>query len=129
MADEMFSFGLGSLRIHETALDQELHGRTGGVYRWLKRKGVEMTVAAKADAGFETGRLKKSIYHDIERVPLGLKLTVGARAPHALVHHEGARPHAIVIKKTKSRKPRTVLHPGSKANPFLARQLKFIRTP
>lgn len=124
----MFTFKLVP-NLSESAIDHELRGIGGDVYRWLKRKGYEMEMGAVHEVlpHFKTGRLAQSIYSDVERVPVGLKLIVGARAGHALVHHQGSRPHAIPI--IRSPNPRVVHHPGTRANPFLTNQLKLLRTP
>ena len=90
-----------------------------------------------ASAGVRTGRLKASISTAQERAPLGQKLTLTADTPYATFHHEGTKPHVMTsakgmvfmdTRKGRKVKVHVVNHPGNKANPFLAEQIKFLKT-
>lgn len=91
--------------------------------------------AAKAQAGIKTGALKASIKLIHERTVFGQMLTIGSPLSYALVHHEGSRPHVITPKNAKMLRftskgrvvyARTVLHPGTRPNRYLADNLYMI---
>jgi hypothetical protein len=61
-------------------------------------------------------------------------IKIGANSPHAMVHHQGTRPHLIrgkdqqMLRFKKGSRiiyTRQVMHPGTKANKYLTDQFKF----
>ena len=103
-------------------------GGKGTVGAHMKNIGLEILVGSKAMVGVKSGHLRTSI-----RMRQGVRnriqyVEVGSNAPHALVHHEGAKPH--VINPTNGRVlrfnvggmvvyARKVNHPGNKPNNYL----------
>jgi hypothetical protein len=91
------------------------------------KKGV---ILAKAQVGVRTGRLKGSIFSFHLGYATGQAYGIRAIAPYALIHHEGSRPHSMEIVRTSGRSrvlvSRTIMHPGTKPNPYLRNQLDTI---
>lgn len=116
-------------------LDVMLKQPQGEVGRWLRKRGTMIQSAAKARVGVKTGALKASIKLIHERTVFGQMLTIGSPLSYALVHHEGSRPHVITPKNAKMLRftskgrivyARTVLHPGTRPNKYLADNLYMI---
>lgn len=119
----------------EIPLDVMLKQPQGEVGRWLRKRGTMIQSAAKARVGVKTGALKASIKLIHERTVFGQMLTIGSPLSYALVHHEGSRPHVITPKNAKMLRftskgrvvyARTVLHPGTRPNKYLADNLYMI---
>lgn len=113
-----------------------LESPTGHVGKDLMRRALKVQSAAKAQAGVKTGELKKSIH--IRRRPntaSGQTVEIGSSVKHALIHHEGTKPHVILPVRAKQlvftsggRVIRTnkVNHPGTRANKYLSDNLGLI---
>lgn len=123
----------GRYEINHAAVAKLLYGKTPApdmipIYPelWRRAKMVEFT--AKGLAGKDTGRLAASIVTSSElRTPYWW-FKIHARAPYALAHHRGTRPHLITGDMKfrthgKTVHARIVHHPGTKANPFLRNAL------
>jgi hypothetical protein len=86
---------------------------------------------AKAEAGFRTGRLRGSIFAYHLGHAGGQVYGIRATAPYALLHHEGTRAHEMTIVRAGGRSrvltSRTIMHPGTKPNPYLRNQLDTIQ--
>jgi hypothetical protein len=117
-------------------LDFLLNDPFGPVGRHLFVKGRAIVAAAKAQVGVDTGRLKNSIHMRQTRAPLGQEMRIGSPFSYALAHHEGTKPHIITpdraeVLRFSSRGrvvyARSVRHPGTKPNKFLADNLYLIR--
>lgn len=113
-------------------LDDMLYGRTGGTAKHLRRMGNKLERLAKRDVGKKTGSLMRSISVQMSMSSTGLVVFVGARSNIAFLHHEGTRPHVILphtasVLRFRSRGKIVfagqVNHPGTKANPYLSRNL------
>lgn len=130
---------MASVKAHivwrQIPLDVMLKQPQGEVGRWLRKRGTMIQSAAKAQAGIQTGALKASIKLIHERTVFGQMLTIGSSLSYALVHHEGSRPHVITPKNAKMLRftskgrvvyARTVLHPGTRPNKYLADNLYMI---
>lgn len=130
---------MASVKAHivwrQIPLDVLLKQPQGEVGRWLRKRGTMIQSAAKAQAGIKTGALKASIKLIHERTVFGQMLTIGSPLSYALVHHEGSRPHVITPKNAKMLRftskgrvvyARTVLHPGTRPNRYLADNLYMI---
>jgi hypothetical protein len=130
------------IKVFDVKLQSFLNGRLTPVGRHLHKKGKLVERAAKAQVGVDTRALRKSIHmrHHIGATGQYVKITAGgASAPHALMHHEGTRPHVIVPKDIQ-KKPvlrftgktgvsvhaRIVKHPGTKPNRYLTDNLRLV---
>jgi hypothetical protein len=128
------SYKLVNVTIFRAKLNIELNTPAGGLWKHLEKKGQKAVAGAKKMVGVKTGALRSSISMEHISVRGGQKLTIGSTKSYALAHHEGTRAHFIIPKPPKTvlvfRKgariiatPR-VLHPGTKANPYLTSQLR-----
>jgi len=122
-----------NLRIYDTVLDFELNSPPGMVGRHLGRIGDVILTGARAIAGTDTGRLKRSLYKHTRRDSRGLYLEVGATVPYAYMHHEGTPPHVIVpetgrVLRFKSGGrvvyARKVVNPGTRGRKYLTVPLR-----
>lgn len=120
------------LNLSRPSLDNFLNSPDGDVGRELSKRGRIIVTAAKRQVGVDTGRLRESISMRHERVGAFQQIVITANASHALVHHEGSRPHVITPNgpnllrfQSKGRVIYTkeVLHPGTKPNKFLSDNL------
>jgi hypothetical protein len=118
------------------ALDNLLHEPSGTVGRHLAAVGRRIVAAAKQQVGVDTGRLKNSIHMRHVRAGVGQFIEVGSPVKHALVHHEGSRPHLIVPNRAQVLRftsgsrviyTHTVRHPGTRPNRYLTDNLYLIR--
>jgi len=121
---------------YEPILDRYLKSPSGEVGRYLQRKGVKISTAARAQVGVRTGSLRASIHMRHFRDTRGQYVRIGSNLPHAYVHHEGTKPH--LIKPNRQEKLRfvskgvlvitqLVRHPGTKPNRFLSDNLGLIK--
>ena len=118
-------------------LDTLLNAPGGPVGRDLNRRARQVMDAAKAQAGEDTGRLKKSIHiRNHNRIGIGQSIEVGSSVPYALLHHNGTRPHLMVLNRDKFFRftsgsrviyTHTVRHPGTQPNRYLTDNLYLIR--
>lgn len=127
-----FAYRFKGLRLYEPEFTAMINGDDGLVGRYMERKARAITAAAKAQAGYKTGALKKSIHYRHTTHAYGHKLWIGSRLSYAYMHHEGTKPHLILPKKaevlrfskgTRVIYSRAVLHPGAKPNRYLSNQL------
>jgi hypothetical protein len=116
--------------------DRAFNTPGGMVGRHLRVLGGATAVLAKTFVGVDTGRLRSSIKAGrVVRHPLGLQILVGSDVNHALVHHQGSRPHFITAKPGGALRIKRrggvvyidrVRHPGTKPNPYLTRALRIV---
>lgn len=103
----------------------------------IRHLGQLVAIQARLLAGLRTGALKRSINSEPgPRTPRGdYTVLVGSDVRHALVHHEGARPHRIAATQGKmlvfqGRRGRVVTHavnhPGHPGNPYLVNALRMV---
>jgi hypothetical protein len=120
----------------ENALDTLLNKPQGTVGRHMKKKGSQVTAAARGQAGFKTGQLRSSIHMRHMRDSRGQYLKIGSSVPHAYMHHEGTKPHLIKARTRRTLRffskgfmvyAQMVRHPGTKPNRYLTDNLKLIR--
>lgn len=108
--------------------------RDGIVGRDLSRRATRVQAAAISQAGLKTGALKRNLTKKwINGHGGDLAIQVGSDVPHALVHHEGSRPHVIRARNAKALRyvnsagdvvfARGVHHPGTRANRYLTDNL------
>jgi hypothetical protein len=129
--------GLHNIRIDQRGVHQTIHGQNSEVAAYIRMLGEKVTIEAKLLAGVRTGRLKRSIKMKRDRsVPGEFAVLVGSDVRHALVHHEGSRPHVITAKgqggllKFRGRNGMVyvhqVKHPGTRPNQYLVRALRRV---
>ena len=120
----------------KVSLDFMLNDPYGPVGRHMFVRGRAIVAAAKAQVGVKTGRLRNSIHMRQERSIGGQTMTIGSPLSYAYAHHEGTKPHIITPSSSEflrftSRSrivyARSVRHPGTKPNKFLADNLYLIR--
>lgn len=127
-----------SFIINEAKLREELNTPAGELWKWLHKRGEKAVIGAKRQVGVQTGALKRSIHMKHTGNLTGQYLWIGSTRGHALVHHEGSKPHLItpnspnqVLKFSRGSRvvfARQVMHPGTKPNPYLSSQLRhFIK--
>jgi hypothetical protein len=129
-----------SLNINTSAIarnvEVELNKPNGGLWRHIESKRIPALTGARRMVGVRTGRLQKSISWYHLRNATGQYAGLKASAPHALMHHQGTRPHIIVPNEGKALRfqqrgvvifRNSVMHPGTKPNPYLSAQLIHFR--
>jgi hypothetical protein len=123
---------LESITFYKAQTDFLLNNPAGPVGRSLARRGVKVLAAAKRQVGVDTGRLQKSLRMTHERGARGQFVRVGSKLNHALLHHQGTRPHIITPsrsqvmvfnKGTQIIYATSVRHPGTKPNRYLTDNL------
>lgn len=105
----------------------KLVGPSGPVDPYTRAQAVKVASVARRLVGVKSGKLRSSIRVSPSRRP---SYNVEARAPYALFHHEGTRPHDIgspvlieapdtwrYIGRSPAGKGKR--HPGTKPNRFL----------
>lgn len=129
---------MANVIIYKEPLRQYLNTNKGDLWKWLHIRGERAVAGAKAKVGVKTGRLKASIHMRHLGNITGQYLWIGSERDHALVHHNGSRPHQIrpnppkqVLAFTKGSRlivTKQVNHPGTKPNPYLSSQLRHFVT-
>jgi hypothetical protein len=121
---------------NKAGMYQVLKSPVGEVGLHMKNIGRKIQIGAIMQAGFRTGMLKLSIGVSQSTTPTGQEVRVGSSVPHALVHHEGTRPHRITgrnggmlrfAKQGRIVYARSVMHPGTRPNKYLSDQLWVVR--
>lgn len=123
------------LILYKPVLDAELKTPSGDLWRWLNRKGNAALRDAKRQVGVDTGRLRRSLHMRHATESYGQSLWIGSdTVSYAYMHHQGTRPHVIAPKNGTVLRFRSgrvvhgpVVHPGTRANPFLSSQLHHFR--
>ena len=131
-------YKFSGLKLRQPDFDLYTKEPRGTVGQYMARRGKLIVAFAKRQVGVDTGLLRDSITMVHTRVALGQNMRIGSRLSHALVHHEGSRPHVIEPKNaggmlrftSKGRVvySRQVMHPGTKPNRYLSDQLWIIKT-
>lgn len=118
----------------QPGFDEVFRSRDGIVGRDLSNRATRVQLAAKAQTGVRTGMLKRDITKTwVRGTPPDLAIRVGASVKHALIHHDGTKPHVIRPKNAKALRftnkrgdvvfARAVNHPGTRPNRYLADNL------
>lgn len=114
-----------------------LNDPAGHVGRYMFGIGLRMQAAARMEAPKRTGALALSIRMKQESSPRGQLLRLGSSLPYAYMAHEGTKPHIIrgrnggMLRFTRGTRviyDREVLHPGTRGNKFLSRQLYMVKS-
>lgn len=113
--------------------DRYFNSPNGPVGRYARSKAMQTAQYARGFVGRDSGGLRRSIkVGKVQRTARGLSVRVhsgGPRAPYALAHHRGSRPHLIGSRGQALRIGRRVVagpvrHPGTKPNPYMTRALR-----
>jgi hypothetical protein len=125
------------IKFYEWALNLELHTPAGGLWKDLERRSTMAMYGAKAQVGVRTGALRKSLYKTHTADSRGQTVIMGSNLSYALLHHNGSKPHFIAPKDeggvlvfrsgSKIIRSQRVLHPGTRPNPYLSRQLRHFK--
>lgn len=121
--------------LDKPALDIQMKTPSGALWRWMDRRGNYALSGARRQVGVDTGKLRQSLHmrHNVE--VYGQSLWIGSNTvSYAYMHHQGTKPHVIapkngtILRMGSSRIVHgPVMHPGTKANPFLSSQLHHFR--
>lgn len=131
-----FTYKFKGLTFRRGELDMYLNNPRGTVGRYMRKRGVMMVAAAKAQVGKKTGNLQRSIKYTHSRGSLGQFFTIGSNLNYALPHHEGTKPHIItpndanILRFTAGGRvvyTHKVNHPGTRPNKYLSDQLWMVR--
>lgn len=131
-----FSFGFKGVVLYPGALDFMLNNPQGDVGKYLRKRGRWIVAAAQRQVGVQTGALRQSIHSRSLRDARSQYLWVGSEQSHALMHHEGTRPHEIVPREAPVLRftagsriiyTRHVMHPGTRPNKYLSDQLYLVK--
>lgn len=131
------TYKLDDIKLNERGLYSVLKSQRGPVAAHVRSLGRKTTIKAKMLAGVKTGQLKRSIKMERDRTVTGeYAVLVGSDVRHALVHHQGARPHRILPKSSggvlvfRGRSgmvvTTSVKHRGHKANKYLVDALRTV---
>lgn len=133
----MLSLEVRRVRKNQAGLYSTLRAEQSPVARHMRMLGREVRMLSKLLAGVQTGQLKRSIKMTTSRQTRRGDYTVivGSDVRHALVHHQGARPHVIRASPGKmmqfqGKRGRVVTsivrHPGHDANRYLLNALRVV---
>ena len=126
-----------NFRFVQPAWDNLRYSKNGIVGRDITRRGQYVANMARIQVGVDTGALRRTIRTETHTAsgmgPVAIISAGGPTAPHALMHHEGTRPHEIrpnpprsVLKFTVGGRTvyaTRVLHPGTRENKYLTDHL------
>lgn len=125
------------VKINNAALQKLLSSEQGPVMRDIAIRATRVQGGAQHQVGVDTAKLKTSIVKRFVTDSKGPGIWIGSEQPHALLHHEGTRPHVIVPRKGSvlvfvSKQGQTVFarrvnHPGTKPNRYLVDSLPLAR--
>jgi phage gpG-like protein len=118
-----------------------LQGEDGAVAADLLRRAINVETQAKLNATgqnggprVQTGRLRASIHHQLERDGQGLVARIGSNVEYARYVEEGTEPHRIVPRVKQAlfwpgadHPVLAVNHPGTRARPYLRPALAAAR--
>jgi hypothetical protein len=125
-----------TLNLDYTAIDFTVNSPAGLVGKHLRKKVRAIVNAAQRQVGVDTGALRQSIHSRYSRDALGQKYWIGSKNSHALLHHEGTKPHLItpdkspILRFTSGSRviyTRHVVHPGTRANKYLTDNLYLVK--
>jgi hypothetical protein len=124
------------VKLRKIALSNYLNSPRGEVGRYLTVRAEALIVEAKNQVGVATGELKESIHvRKHSRSVGGQYMEIGtSNVDHALMHHEGTRPH-LIVRETPMRfssrgrvvYTHAVAHPGTDPNRYLSDHLSLFK--
>lgn len=132
---------------NDLALQRLLEGPEGQVAVDLERRAINVESQAKVNATganggprVQTGRLRASIRHQLDRDARGLVARIGSNVEYARYVEEGTEPHRILAGALTGRSSKKALHwkgarhpvlavnhPGTRARPYLSTALVAAR--
>ena len=130
-----YTWRVGNVKIYDAKLKTMLKGPRGDVAKFMRGIGQEIQVLAKQQVKIRTGKLRSSIRVTQRTWRTERAVEVGSKMKYAYMHHEGTRPHLIVPVRATHLKFRSgarivfaksVLHPGTRANPYLRRAMRLV---
>lgn len=130
-----YTWTVGNVTIYDSKLKNMLKGPQGEVARFMRGIGDQIQVLSKRQVRIRTGKLRNAIRVTQRTWRTERAVEVGAKVKYAYMHHEGTRPHLIVPVRATHLKFRSgarivfaksVLHPGTKANPYLRRPMRLV---
>ena len=131
-----FSYTFTNVHLYRLELDNYLNNPQGEVGKYLRKRGKLIVAAAKRQVGVDTGALRTSIHYIHQRDSRSQYLWIGSNENHALMHHEGTKPHTIVPREAPLLRftsgsriiySRHVEHPGTRPNRYLSDQLYLVK--
>ena len=118
------TFEIPQAREFLRALDQNPKTTARELQRALMKSAFEVERRSKQEAPVRTTRLRSSISSDVQP----LKAVIAPHVKYAFYVHEGTDPHVIRPKRKRAlfwkgaaHPVQSVMHPGTKANPFMKR--------
>lgn len=126
---------VSSIRIDQRGVQDMFQSPNGDVRQYLERQAKKIVALARMKAGKETGRLIRSIGFRVLNVPNGIVVEIGSGVRHALMHHEGTRPHVInaspgrVLRFKQGGRvvyAQRVYHPGTRPNRYLTDAMRIV---
>lgn len=120
---------------NDSGMYYTLKAANGPVGRHMRTKAELVRGMARVRVGKRTGALAMSLYINQSTTLTGQTIEIGSKLPYALMHHNGTRPHIIhsraggtlrFASKGRVVYARTVMHPGTKPNRYLADSLPLI---
>jgi hypothetical protein len=127
-----YTYSFGKLTIYKPELAEFLDGEQGQVQQSIKKRVDRILIAARAQVGHKTYKLRMSLRAKHYRVTGRSYFSVGSDVNYALVHHEGSKPHKItpkgphMLRFTSGSRiiyTREVMHPGTRPNRYLSDNL------
>ena len=131
-----FGWQFTGVKFYPGVLDYVLNNPQGDVGLYMKKRGRLIVAAAKRQVGVDTGRLRDSIHFTHLRDARSQYMWIGSNEAHALMHHQGTRPHTIVPREAPILRfssgsrivyTRHVNHPGTRPNRYLSDQLYLVK--
>jgi hypothetical protein len=125
------------LIVDGAALETLLHSPDGALGRWMIGRAQVVQNAARIQCPKRTNKLSESIVKRFFDSPDGLNVVIAAQQPYAIFVHEGTKAHVItgnpILAFAWEHGPngpgtyffRSVHHPGTKPNRFLADNLRL----
>lgn len=122
-------------KINQGEIDFIIANPQGAVGKTIKKRADRVVLAAKAQVGVRTGRLKRSIktYDHVQVGRTIQSLKIGSDVYYGYWHHEGTRPGHYKRKNIISapgRGARTMkhrgFHRGTRPNRFLSDNVKYM---
>jgi hypothetical protein len=119
--------------VDDAAIRRYINGNDEPVQKDLRGRAQRVLAGARARCPVDTGRLKSSLKLTHEAGLGGnMQWRVGSDLSYALMVHEGTRPHLIHPRLRRTLRFRdggrtiyatVVMHPGTRAQPFLTEAL------
>lgn len=127
---------MATVIFRQPAFNNYKNSPSSDIGRYLAKKGLLITAAAKRQVGVNTGALRASIHMRHFRDTRGQYVRIGSPLPYARLHHEGTKPHLITPNNKQVLKFVTrgqlvithlVRHPGTKPNRYLSDNLRLVK--